>query len=355
MLFFFSSDSAPRYRQDILRALAMPAGARLQFRYRLRHVALGLHDRIEGNQLVDADVCLSYVDTSDQNSPPAIAPVRAGKVAYTEVQGDFCVFEFALAGFAFAQDIDVFNRQIRTQSGNLPMWKDGKVVGHFCEEIATQGLPLRLDADTGEWQKICETLAKYPAYQAEPMFYRLEGVYESDSNKPVPCAEGTLELQSGKLYDVRLLHYSPKAIVFPARLENKDLNWLTADADEKVLTFVGTRALAIDSGYDRKTVRFRAAVTATPLDARLSLSRRPVGATKPEEDMWDFDLHARIKPAWLRLVGLGLVIGLPVAIQGMILALSNEKVTYREYVVIAVAILGLVGGVLTTMFGTKKS
>lgn len=122
-----------------------------------------------------------------------------------------------------------------------------------------------------------------------------------------------------------------------------------------MLTFIGTRALAIDSGYDLKTVRFRAAVTATPLDARLSLSRRPVGATKPEEDMWGFDLHARIKPAWLRLVGLGLVIGLPVAIQGMVLALSNEKLTYREYVVIAVAILGLVSGVLTTMFGTKKS
>jgi hypothetical protein len=142
---------------------------------------------------------------------------------------------------------------------------------------------------------------------------------------------------------------------FPARLENKDLNWLTADTDEKVLTFVGTRALAIDSGYDRKTVRFRAAVTTARLDARLSLSRRPAGATKPEEDMWDFDLHAQIKPSWPRLIGLGLLIGAPVAIQGMVLALSNEKVTNREYVIVAVALLGLISGVLTTIFGTKKS
>ena len=43
MLLCLSSAAMPRYKQDILRALAMPAGARLQFRYNLRWVAQALH------------------------------------------------------------------------------------------------------------------------------------------------------------------------------------------------------------------------------------------------------------------------------------------------------------------------
>lgn len=335
----------------------MPAGARLPFRYSLRYVAQGLHDRIKDGTLVGTDACLCFLETSDKNATPEIAPVRAAKVVRTEVQGDFCVLEFALSGFAYAKDVGAFNRQIRTQSGNLPVWDatKTKVTGHFCEEVRNNGLPLKVDATTEEWQKICQILVKYPAYQGEPMFYRLEGVFAADSHVAVPCTDATLSLRSGQLYDVRLLHYSPEKIQFASRPENKDLNWLTADADEKVLTFVGTRALAVDSDYDRKTMRFRAAVTSTPLDARLSLSRRPAGATKPEEATWDFDLHARIKPAWVRLVGIGLLVGIPIAAQGVLLALSNEKLVNREIVAGIAAFLGLATGVLATIFGARKS
>lgn len=335
----------------------MPAGARLQFRYLLRYVAQGLHDRIKDDKLVGTDACLCFLETSDKNAPPEIAPVRAGKVVRTEVQGDFCVLEFALEGFAYAKDVGAFNRQLRTQSGNLPVWNAAKteVTGHFCEEAQNNGLPLKLDANTEEWQKICQTLVKYPAYQGEPMFYRLEGVYAADSNKAVACNDATLSLRSGQLYDVRLLHYSPEKIKFAPRPENKDLNWLTADADEKVLTFIGTRVFAVDSDYDRKTMRFRAAITTTPLDARLSISRLPVDATKPEEATWDFDLHARIKPAWGKLIGIGLLIGIPIAAQGVMLALSNEKMANREVVAGIAAVLGLASGVLATIFGARKS
>lgn len=302
-----------------------------------------------------ADICIAFLDTNDSRVTPEIAPVRAAKVASTEVQGDFCVFEFTLAGFAFAQDLAAFNRQIRTQSGNLPHWSGAAVVGHFCEEVSTNGLPLKLDADVGEWQGICKTLCSYAAYKDERMFYRLEGVYAVSSGKAVRCESATLKLCSGELYDVRLLHYSPTKLKFPPKPNNQDLDWLVADADDKVVTFVGTKALAIDSDYDRKTARFRAVATTVELDARLSFSRRPVGAVKPEEATWDFDLHARIEPDRWKQIRYGLLIGFPVALQGFVLAVSNEKIAHQAAVAVAVVIAGFAAGLLATFFSPRKT
>ncbi len=333
----------------------MPSGARLQFRYGLRLVALGLKDRIRDNKLVGTDACIAYLDTSKPDQIPEIAPVRAANLVMSEVQGDFCVLEFALAGFAYAQDLGAFNRQIRAQNGNLPAWRDGAVAGHFCEEVTASGLPIKFDADVGEWQQICKRLSVYPGYQAERVFYRLEGVHAANSGTAVPCKDAAFQLRSGELYDARLLHYSPAKLVFPAQPENKDLNWLLADADDKTMTFVGAKALAVDSDYDRKIVRFRAATTTVPLDARLSFSRRAVGATKLEEGTWDFDLHARIRPRRWTQTWQGLLIGAPVAIQGVVLTLASDKIANPALIAVLLGLGGLVSGLLATFLVPRKA
>ncbi len=345
----------PRYRQDILRALSMPVNAQHQFRYKLKHVAVGLHDRIRQNKLVGTDTCIAFVDTSKQATTPEIAPIRAAKVAHSEVQGDFCVFEFTLAGFAYAEDLAAFNRQIRTQNGNLPHWSGTAVAGHFCDEVTMNGLPLKLDAKVDDWQQICKTLSGYPAYQQERMFYRLEGVYPTGSDNAVSCVDAVFQLRSGELYDVRLLHYSPNKLTFKSPPTNQDFDWLVTDADDKAVTFIGTKALAVDSDYDRKTARFRAALTTVELDARLTFSRRPIGATKPEEATWDFDLRARVEPDRWKQFWFGMLIGLPVALQGLVLTISNEKIAHPYVVAVFVVIAGFAAGLLATFFGPRKS
>lgn len=343
----------PRYKQDILRALAMPNGARLQFRYNLRWVAQALHDRTKGNSLKGVEACIAYVDQSRSDRIPDIAPVRAATILSTEVQGDFCVVEFELAGFAFASDIEAFNKQLRTLSGNLPNWVGGSVKGHYLEEIDRKTLALEMNADTGQWQSICKALVAYPAFQGQKLFYRLETVRHVATGQPAKCDDGVLRLCAGDLYELQLLHFSPTKLAFPEVLKNDCLNWLVMDADEKVLTFVSTRSLAVDSDYDVKTVRVRTAATTVPLDARISFSRRPEGALKAEDGTWDFDLQARVTPRWWTLTWQGLVGGVLLATQGLVLTFNNKNIDNQATVAILVAAVGVLTGLFAS-FGLRK-
>jgi len=352
MLLCLSSAAKPRYRQDILRALSMPPGARLQFRYALKWVAHGLRDRARANELKGTEVCIAYLDIATTTEPLTILPVRSAKLFFTEVQGDFCVLEFELQGFAFAQDVDAFNRQLRTQSGNLPAWKDGAPLGNYCEEITAKGLPLKFDADVGEWQQICKAISSFSAYRQEQVFYRLEGVYRTDNSASALCKDAVFELCSGNLYDLRLLHYSPGALTTGE--ENKDLNWLVVEGDDKATTFVRTKMLAVDSNYDVKTIRVRAATTTLPMDGRLSCSRRKPGAVKPEESIWDFDMQVRIQPRWWTLTWQGLMVGIPVAAQGLVLTFNNPNIVNTHMVAVLVTVAGLAAG-LAASFGLRKA
>lgn len=353
MLLCISSAAMPRYKQDILRALAMPSGARLQFRYNMRWVAQALHDRTKANSLKGQEACIAYIDQSPGDKIPGIAPVRAATILSTEVQGDFCVVEFELAGFAFAKDLEAFNKQLRTLSGNLPNWIDGSVRGHYLEEIDRKTLALEMNADSGQWQGICKALVAFPDFQAQRLFYRLEGVRHVATGRPAECDEGVLHLCAGDLYDLQLLHYSPKKLVFPEPLKNDGLNWLVTDADEKALTFVSTRSLAVDSDYDVKTVRVRTALATTPLDARISFSRRPEGATKAEDGTWDFDLQARVTPRWWTLTWQGLAGGALLAAQGLVLTFNNKNIENQWTVAILVSVVGLATGLFAS-FGLRK-
>lgn len=142
MLLLLSSAAAPRYKQDIIRALAMPVGAPLQFRYKFKWIDQGLHDLVKANRLRGRQACIAYIDQSQPGTVPEIAPVRAATFRGSEVQGDFCVVELELAGFAFVQDVKAFNKQLRTQCTNLPDWARGSShpKGNYCEEIETKKL-----------------------------------------------------------------------------------------------------------------------------------------------------------------------------------------------------------------------
>jgi hypothetical protein len=126
------------------------------------------------------------------------------------------------------------------------------------------------------------------------------------------------------------------------------------DADDKAITFVSTKSLAVDSDYDVKTVRIRTAMTTVPMDARVSFSRRLQGATKTEDGTWDIDLRARLKPRWWTLIWQGLLGGLLVAAQGLVLTFNNKNIENQGTVAILVTVAGLLAGLLAS-FGLRKA
>ena len=69
MLLCLSSGATQRYRQDILRAIAQPAGAVMQFRYSLDLIAESLKQLIAENKLTNERLCIAYLDRGGQDRP----------------------------------------------------------------------------------------------------------------------------------------------------------------------------------------------------------------------------------------------------------------------------------------------
>lgn len=75
-----SSGARPRYRRDIIRALAMPAGTWIQFRYAREWVSpailADLADSKKRKALPGKGVLISYVDQTDPQRDPELLPCR---------------------------------------------------------------------------------------------------------------------------------------------------------------------------------------------------------------------------------------------------------------------------------------
>jgi hypothetical protein len=334
----------------------MPRGSLLRFRYELKWIDPDLHAELQRNAIKGRAACIAYMNVESGKAIDQVLPVRSAVVVSTVSEGEFLSIELRLEAFACTASAFELCSQLRALKPGLAQWSNvGEIEGHFCVDVRDDLRALRQDVEASGWQVIAKQLSTYGAYSAEPFFYRLDGIREVSTQFTVPFESGSLRLKGGRSYEMRLVHFSPNGLKLEANPKNKDLNWLTIDGDEKAMTFVSSKALATDSNYDLKIVRIRTGLaTIQPLDGRISVGRRFVGAEKPDETTWDFDLHARVTPDRWRLMLEGLLIGLPVALQGLVLTYSSTAITDKILVGSLVAVFGFAAG-LAASFGLRKA
>ncbi len=133
MFVCLSSGASPRYRQDILRALAMPKGTRLQFRYDLRWVAPAILDRLSAGSGNGTQCLIAYIDQQDKTKIPELVPCRLAKLSDAQTLGTTVSLGLVLDNLAYAEDLGTFNNEVKTASaGTLPAWQpDGKIRGSY--------------------------------------------------------------------------------------------------------------------------------------------------------------------------------------------------------------------------------
>jgi hypothetical protein len=356
MLLCLSSGFTPRYRDDVLRAISMPSGSRLRFRYELRLIPESLKPLIAGNQLEGEEVCIAYLDRTDRTRPPELVPCRAARLLRTHTPADFCVIEFELREFFFARDLPAFNREVRS-FGDLPAWRDGVLTGHFVHRVKTAPASLIKSASVFDWQSIVQSLKLRSDFATEPFFYFVTGIFRMSATLPIQPTEGRARLRASDTYEIRLVQFSPGET--NETLAVSKVCWLLADADEKTLSFVTTRRVQIDSGYDEKIIRFRTLATSTRCDAVVAISRdiHPAGTARSNIPIFDFDILFHIAPRWWTMIWHGLFIGALIAAQGLVTLHSQAQsagASTGDYTAdLLVVILGLLTG-LAASFGLRQ-
>ncbi len=306
MYILLSSAYRPRYREDILRCLAAPIGAKIQFRYDLKWV----HQEIKDDpHSASGEGLVCFVDNDATGTLP-MTPVRLVNILDVQRHGSTLSLTFAVGDFAFAPAND-FTRQLASHAGKLSPSKDdaGSITGCYFFRIGTPVANLKRASDLAIWEQTVDLVSQYPKFGTEEFFWAIIGVTKKgdetsfDRFRRLPT-----ELDSNSVYDVALYHYSPKDMRSETRycLSLRSGSALTAVTDESVV---------VDSRYDLKHFLVR---TESPLWSS-DIGWLVIGVP----GKWTVDLNFKVRASWLKSLGL-------VAIGGVLLAASNVIPMLRE-------------------------
>jgi hypothetical protein len=158
----FSSGSQQRYRDDIIRAMAMPVGCELTFRYRLKYLGLAVQESLKAGRVGSGDkVLICYLDQSDPKKAVDYIPVRFANLIEAPIIGDFVVLRMRVQHFAFAADLDAFNRDVHVHSAEVPKWPKDETAqyatGAFWVEVNDYPKSVVESTSVSNWQQCRRT------------------------------------------------------------------------------------------------------------------------------------------------------------------------------------------------------
>lgn len=348
MFICLSSGASRRYRQDILRAIAMPKESQIQFRYDSKWIAPKIRELLSKENARGIPSLIAYIDQHDNTKPPEIIPCRFATLVEAVVHGKTCSLILALQEFGYAQNLEAFNNEIRAACGDtLPTWQpDGTLKGHYWFETGQEPVTVVKSLKLTEWESIVAQIAERVDFVDENCFYTIEGLYSVGTETTICSEDGYYELNPGKEYEARIYHFHPEKVPEGTRL--------SLGTSSQWLTFTTNPELILDSRYDLKRVRLK---TGRPSETENAILRilRANDVSRNEPGNWEFDVLLRIKGSFRRTLAYAIGLAVLIATPQIIAVFSNPDLPTESRIVISIAsaIMGLGAGILVA-FGLKK-
>jgi hypothetical protein len=209
-LLLLSSDDRPRYAEDIQTVLALPNGAIIEFRYRMRWVAPALQEAVRHQEVVGAVAVLGFVG-ADRHHEPFVLPVRYATVAEVELVADMVIFQLRVRGYP---NLDLYPRSFE-EIVEMSRGVIGQLKRREKFYPATSSFPAMPDeilADAAHrWLSAVRLLALHPTFK-DSYFLRVASV-ETTRRKLRFDAEGKIAIAGDESLRITTYffatHYSP--------------------------------------------------------------------------------------------------------------------------------------------------
>jgi hypothetical protein len=206
------SGERPRYRDDIVRVMALPDGGPLQFRYKKQHVWCELFHDLAHNRFSRCEALVACLDTSKRCTPPEIVPCRFCRILNSEAEGEFVVIRFEVGGFAAVEkcaDMRTKITELLARDESLPHWEQNGLKGHFLLALTSRPTVCQSKQDRQAWQAVVENLGGREHFRDSPFFYNLRSVVEDGPETEVRLRDGKYVLKPNKIYRADVIHYTP--------------------------------------------------------------------------------------------------------------------------------------------------
>jgi len=246
-----SSSKRKRYREDILRCLAAPIGARIQFRYAKHLVAPSIINdllRLKGQTGIVCNVDLEVVE-----GPCPLVPVRAVTIQEVRRLGSTISLVLQTDEFAYGSRDEFTEELTRKAGGLLPILDEPTTAaeasrGYFLLQISDLPSNLTLGKSLEQWERVVGELCQNSDFNSEPFFWTVLDLYKGEPTDPVTQTFQTWpdEISSATDYMLLLYLFHPKRDTW-----NAGPSCLTIESSFNVNSFY-PRVMAVDCPYDLK-------------------------------------------------------------------------------------------------------
>jgi hypothetical protein len=263
MLILLSSGATRRYRDDIVRALALPTGAELQFRYDRSYVDGSLLAEIDANKLQEEQAIVVYLATDKDQLQTGYVPCRFVTVVGAEAVGSSYIVRLRIGSFV----ADCGDTKLRAdlspdEDALLPKWKSTTGAGAILEgkfffrtRSGLSGIPT--DSLTA-FESTATALSRYKDFAGaqSTVFYSIRRLVSGQRNiglserSVTSMVNGTYSLSSGQQYEMEIYCFLPPG----AETKSATLH-ISSDVEAVLLPLGNTRG--IDSRYDLKRFPLR--------------------------------------------------------------------------------------------------
>lgn len=318
----FSSGARRQYRDDIIRAMAMPAGCELTFRYRHKYLSRAVQDYLKGGKPSGTDeVLICYLDQSERSRPVDFIPVRFATLIDAPVIGDFVVLRLRVQEFAVSENLEAFNSEIQSRSAEVPKWpneaEEKYAHGAFWLEVGDYPKTVIKSVAVADWQKMVGRLFERKDFATTGPFYQIVSLQELKTQNVVQMNEGEYSLQPSTEYEMVIDHFRP--------LSDAPNSQLEASLAGTALTLITGAKIQMDSPYDRHWIRFKTGEPIKNERVVITLNKKETG----EDPSVQFNLPINISGRWGKAVWLGVAVGVLLASPQIITVWVNPSFTSR--------------------------
>ncbi|MEV0797101.1 hypothetical protein AB0I34_05400 [Kribbella sp. NPDC050281] len=196
-LLLLSSDDRARYAEDVQTALALPAGAPLQFRYRERWVTPTLQRAVPSGQAGGLPAIVGFVGSD--KSRPFLLPIRYATVARAEYVADMFIFKLRLGGYVNMQPFPLSQPDLMAKSRELISQLESNGKGRFYPASSNfPQMPEEVSDDVPDrWLATARRLALHPTF-ANSYFLRVAPVETQHGKELRFGSDGRIEAIDGQ-------------------------------------------------------------------------------------------------------------------------------------------------------------
>lgn len=362
MLILISSGAKPRYADDIVRALAHPAGTSFQFRYGTKYV----EDRLGRRDLANEPVLICYLMADVSAKTVRLIPCRFATVANAQIVGSSWIFTLNAGSFVAKLDDAAIRAALSDEERELIPAFDAQGNGPSGKFAFSVAKALHSDDTYAQGPKAMRAFEETAgALSNDPRFAPSNGLsfftvltlgtndrwWWSRRKTPteIEPVNGRYRLQLGWRYWLDIYSYSSAggtALAHPTRL--------TCESGDAAVRFTSAASHVLDSRYDLNRSAFTSTVAQMSILTGLRVSLKVPDQAKPADitDRCDITLETRFRGAiaWtLARVGF-IAVGATAPA-----AIAAEKADQFTWPLFAMMVAGGAIGALGTLIPNWKS